>query len=189
MFRRLLAIILSFPFLCHAGLSTYELEMKQIPTLPSQPPPILRPQNRILPPCSRFCILENRRFEVDSSLGSDAERLKPIFEDVPQAMNELQTYQMNREELRTSAYLGTAALLLLGAGFFINRTPVDVSSGVIQPNGYLMLTGATLAVGTIVHLVSTLLTNDQHIGKAIHHYNHAHPEKPIELLFSTGIRF
>ena len=189
MFRRLLPLILGFPYLCHAGLSTYEFEIGQIPTLPSQPPPILRPHNQILPPCARFCVLENRKFEIDSFLGSDAERLKPIFDDVPQAMTELRVYQANREQLRTSAYLGTAALVLLGTGFFINRMPVDASSGVIQPNGYLMLTGATLAVGTIVHLVSTLVTNDRHIGNAIHHYNQAHPDRPIDPLFSTGIHF
>ncbi|NBU21017.1 hypothetical protein EBS43_06350 [bacterium] len=189
MFRRLLPLILGFPYLCHAGVSTFELEMRQIPTQPSQPPMFVKPEPHFVPPCARFCILNHRKFEVDSFLAVDAERLKPVFEDVPQAMSELQTYQNNRAQLRTSAYLGTAALLLLGTGLMMQRTPVDVNSGVIQPNGYLILTGATLGIGTIVHLISTLATNDLHIEHAIKYYNQAHPEKPIEPLFSTGIHF
>ena len=163
--------------------------MRQIPTQPSQPPLLAKPQPKFSPPCARYCILEHRKFEVDSFLSVDAERLRPVLEDVPQAMNELKVYQENRIQLRTSAYLGTAALVLLGTGLLMSRTPVDMNSGVIQPNGYLILTGATLGVGTIIHLISTLVTNDQHIGKAIEHYNHAHPEKPIEPLFSTGFHF
>ncbi len=165
-----------------------ERGISQIPTQPSQPPGLTQKQFKQSGHCERFFLFEGKRYECDSNLGGDAERLRPILQDVPAAIAELDQYQKSRSDVRVSGHLITSALVLAGLGMlFSGGQPFNPSNGGLTPGGAVVLTGMTLGVGAIVHGFTVVNSSDKHIENAVHFYNAAHPDHPVDLQFKTGI--
>lgn len=166
----------------------YEEQEKDIPRKPSMPPDLVQ---RTPPPfshCERYFVFQGKKIECDSAVGGDAEMLRPIMRDVPAAIAELDAYKRANKNVRIAAYVGTAGILATILGGVISHPIVD-SSGTLQPGGYITFTGIALAVNAVIYGLSLVKTNEVHIGNAVRYYNQAHPEKPVELLFSTQVHF
>lgn len=187
---RTLAIFLNLiSYVCFAAGTPYEKEEAQIPKKPSAPPLQKVRKAKPIPHCERFFVYQGRQLECDSNVGRDAERLRPFVETVPEAMAELDLYQENRKKMRYAAYLGTFSLLTIVAGILVSRPPIDENSGAIRPGGFLILLGLVGGVNATIWGFTASTSNERHIGNAVNYYNAAHPDRPIELQFSTQINF
>jgi hypothetical protein len=187
MLRTVCLLLTLVSYLCFAAGSPYEKEESQIPTTPSTPPLQKVKKAREIPHCERFFIYQGKQLECDSNVGRDAERLRPLMEDVPEAVAELDIYQENRRNMRYAAYLGTVSILTMIAGTLVSRPPFDANSGAIRPGGFLLLLGLVGGVNAVVWGFTASNSNERHIGNAVNYYNGAHPNRPIELQFSTQI--
>ena len=162
--------------------------LSRIPQQPSQPPGLVQKKVNPHSHCERFFLLEGQRYECDSNLGRDAERLRTLVQDVPQAVAELDTYQKNLQDVRVSGYLMTSAFVLVVLGMIFSQAqPFNPANGGLTPGGGFVLTGLTLGVGSLVHGFTLVNMNEQHIDRAVRAYNEVHPERPVELQFNTGI--
>ncbi len=170
-------------------------DLTGIPQKPSAPG--LRP--RKVPEdifhCARYFSVGGKRLDCDSNVRRDAEKLRPILEPVPEAITALNTYQRNRRNLKTAAYVGTAGILVAAAGWLVARTlfsqpgtanPTD--TGILIRN-LATLSGVSISAGSVVYGLTLTRTNERNLGRAVEIYNAAKPEMPIELLFTTGITF
>ncbi|OFZ19872.1 MAG: hypothetical protein A2X94_14520 [Bdellovibrionales bacterium GWB1_55_8] len=175
-----------------------------IPAKPSAPAPFAPPRPVEPFRCERYVLYRGQQIPCDSIVRQDAERLRPIIEDVPAAVLELNKYQKNRRDIRKAAYFGTAGIVLATAAFFISQQYHDSASELQQQGDtsgaqaqssksdiFKALTwgGLALTGGTIVFGISLLRTNELHLGNAVREFNDARPETPIELQFTTEIRF
>ena len=169
----------------------YEKEESQIPKKPSAPPPLLQKVPPNYSHCERYFVYQGKKIECDSNLGGDAERLRPLMEDVPAAIAELDAYQDNRQKMKLAAYLGTLGLVVLMSGFILGRsTPAfDPISGTPNLLGYVMIGGLGVTVHSVILGFSVGKTNESHVGNAVQYYNSVHPDQPIELKFSTELNF
>ena len=183
--RRLIALLLT---LSHLGsvaasaadaprTSSFELEERQIPQKPRKPPPVHQKIPMNIPHCERIMLYQGKNQEIDSDLGNDAEHLKRLVQDVPSAVAELDAYQENRRKVKLAAYIGSAGLILAGAGLIAGS------------NKGLAYGGALLTAGSFGFGLGLLQSNENHLKNAVQNYNSAHPEKPIEFQFSAGFHF
>lgn len=166
-----------------------EPELRQIPKKPSAPPALEQKVPSDIPHCERFFLYRGKKLECDSNVSKDAERLRPIIQDVPRALYELDTYQANRARLKSVAYVGTAGLLAIVAGIFVSHPPFNRDSGSPQVGKFVSIGGGALAVGSLIYGLSLVKTNEAHVSQAVDYYNSAHPNDRIELQFSTRINF
>ena len=189
--RFITIFFLIVPITGQAASSPYENEIKEIPKKPSTPPALTQKSPADIPHCERFFVYQGRKLECDSNLGRDAERLRGIMQDVPQAIAELDTYQANREKIKIAAYLGTAGIVAILAGFVVGRPnlPFDPVSGAPRLGGIVILGGLGLSANALIYGLSVGKTNEGHLGNAVQYYNSAHPDRPIELKFSTEVNF
>jgi hypothetical protein len=157
-------------------------DSEKIPTAPSAPPALF---NRAPPQtfqCQRSYTFEGKNYSCDSNLRSDGEKLRPLLEQTPDAVAQLDEYQRSQQALKTTAYVGTAGLILLIAG---------AVSG--SPNGFVR--GSMLIGGLIIMEESFRYgylereRNEAMLGNAVQTYNKANPDKTIQLKFSTGVNF
>jgi hypothetical protein len=177
------------PLSSFANQPSYEHEVKQIPKKPSTPPTLTQKAPKQIPHCERYYLYLGKRLECDSNLGRDGENLRAIMHDVPSAIAELDIYQDNLKKVQYAAYFGTGGLLTVVGGALISRPPVDPSSGALKPGGYIMLAGAVVILNSLLYGLSLVKTNESHLSNAVNYYNSAHPERPIELQFSTQVNF
>lgn len=174
--------------------SDLDKEAEQIPKKPTAPPSLIRkvPAERSFQ-CDRQFTHKGKTYDCDSFFKQDAEGLRPIIQDVPEAVMELNAYQATRRNLRTMAYVSTA-------GFVIALTGLLAGSRFKDPDGRTSSTGHSIrnigligglgiAAGSLIYGISLIKTNETRLGSAVQSYNTAHPETPIELQFSTGITF
>jgi hypothetical protein len=175
--------------IAHADQSVYELEERQIPKNPSQPPSLRQRPARDSHHCERFFVFDGKKEECDSNLGHDAERLRPLMHDVPSALEELDLYQENLKKIKTAAYVGTAGILAMIVGVIMSRPPFDPNSGAARPGAYVMMVGLAAGVNSMIYGFSLVKTNEAHLGNAVQYYNAAHPDRAIELQFSTNVNF
>jgi hypothetical protein len=179
------------PYLCFAE-SPYDKEEAQIPQKPSTPPALMQRIAPNIPHCERYFVYQGKSMECDSNSGQDADRFRSIMEDVPAALAELDIYQDNRQKMRIAAYTGTFGLLAMIAGFFVigrPNPPFDPISGSPNIGGYFMIGGLGLVGSSFIYGLTVSRTNESHIGNAVEIFNAAHPDRPIELRFSTEINF
>jgi hypothetical protein len=179
------------PYFCFAQ-SPYDKEEAQIPQKPSTPPALMQRIAPNIPHCERYFVYQGKNMECDSNSGQDADRFRTIMEDVPAAIAELDVYQSNRQKMRIAAYSGTLGVLAMISGFFVigrPDPPFDPLSGTPSAGGYTMIGGIGLFVSSIIYGLTVSRTNEAHIGNAVQFFNAAHPDRPIELRFSTGINF
>jgi hypothetical protein len=165
--------------------SRYKEQESQIPKRPSAPAPLPGGSPSDTFRCTRYFTWKGKTYECDSYVRQDAEKLRTIVADVPDAVAELDAYQATRVKLRTAAYLGTAGLIVTVIGLAAaNRLDNPVFAR------YLSLTaGLGLSAGSFVYAVGAIQANEAHLGSAVQFYNSARPQTPIELQFTTGFNF
>jgi hypothetical protein len=162
-----------------------------LPPIPEQPstlPVFARSRPSAPQECDRFFVYQKKKILCDSNLGKDAEALRPILSQVPEAVSYLDKYQRRRRQLKTSAYFGTVGLALLLTGLLApkisNQPNTQQTIKNVSKIGGLGFLTATGIFGIII-----LSTNEANLGQAVQIYNQKRPNDPIELQFSTGILF
>ena len=181
-----------FPRGAFAGeipVQSYEKEEKLIPKAPSAPPSLEQRIPPNLPHCERYFTYGGKRLECDSQLGRDAEMLRPIMRDVPDAIAELDAYARANNQILVAGYVASAGFLTAIIGGAAASPLLDPGTGALRTGGYLVFGGLALAANAIIYGLSLLKTNEAHIGNAVRIYNDVHPDKPIVLEFTTSINF
>ena len=160
------------------------------PAKPTAPLALKQPEVHDAFRCERRFLYKGKIFGCDSNVQRDAERLRPILTDVPPALAELDTYQRNRQNIRSAAYVGSIGLLAALGGFLVSRTFTNKDGQLTDTGtairGYSLAAGLGLTGLSLVYGLSILSTNESHIDNAVLLHNKAHPDTPIELQFSTG---
>src|SRR5690348_8101983 len=104
LFRPNTAACLILALLAQSWAFAADPETSGIPRMPSAPPVL----SKKLPveefSCTRMVRYRGQTINCDSNLRWDGENLRPIFEDNPAAINELNAYQSNRRSLNNLAY-------------------------------------------------------------------------------------
>jgi hypothetical protein len=168
---------------------TYETQEAAIPKLPKAPPPIAGGAPSDTFRCTRYFTWKGKKFECDSFVRQDAENLRTIVADVPEAVNELNDYQATRASIHNTAYIASAGILLSILGFVLHaRFHDDKPVGQAITRG-VSFAGLGAAAGSFIYALGTIQANEMRLGSAVQYYNNARPDTPIELHFSTGIAF
>lgn len=171
----------------------FSAEESQIPQSPSAPPSLSQQAPTDLFHCERKFVYQGKTLDCDSNIQRDGENLRPIIQDVPAAISELDAYQRNRRTLRKTAYVASLGVLAMIAGYFATHATGngkfrnDDTS--LRTLSYLVVGGAVLTAGSFIYGFTLYKTNESHLGNAINEFNQARPNTPIEIQFSTGIRF
>jgi hypothetical protein len=159
--------------------------LSKIPTRPSAPPSM----SRSAPPqtfqCQRQFVYRGKLLECDSHTNRDAENLRPIISGTPAAVAELDAYQAGRHSVDSLGYVSTLGLVVAGVAFAAFKSS-DARPAIWR---WTALAGAATAVGGVLYGFSFLSANEQRLGNAVQLHNQAHPDRPIELQFTTGIQF
>ncbi len=156
----------------------------------SAPQPAPNSLAKVPPPdlfqCSRYFVYRGRVLQCDSNLNRDGENLRPILQDTPAAIAELDTYQSNRRNLQKAAYTGTLGLAVVIGSSLITTlfSDVDTDSGK-RLNSYLRVGGGLLTIGSGIYGLAVLRTNERHLENAVHLHNQAQPDNPIQLKFTA----
>jgi hypothetical protein len=156
------------------------------PAAPMAPAPLVVPQLTEGFQCDQYFTFKGRAVTCDSNVRMDAENLRPIIRDTPAAIAELDAYQSNRIGVKNAAYVGSAGLLIALGGVFLSR---HFDDNQVLVRNLSLAAGLALAAGSFGYALAVLQTNEAHLGKAVNFYNAGHPDAPIELQFSTGLKF
>lgn len=162
-------------------------EEADIPQTTSAPPPLARKAIPKVHTCQRQIVYRGQVLNCDSHLHWDGERLRPILQNVPEAISELDIYQKNRRKVQTLAYTSTLGLILIGAGIFLGRNLASADRLAIR--NVLAGTGAGITAGSVIYGFTLIRTNEEHLSNSVNIYNDKNPKDPIELKFTTGISF
>jgi hypothetical protein len=185
-----------------SGPTEFKKEESQIPKSPTAPAPIPTSAPKDTFRCTRYFTWKGKTFECDSFVRPDAERLRNIVSDSPQAVNEINEYQATQARLHTMAYVASTGLIvtLLGLILHIHYGQTETIGTPGAPGSYtqqkyplgntitqiMTYGGLGIAGGSLVYTLGTNQANEARLGSAIQYYNSAHPDTPIELQFSTG---
>lgn len=159
--------------------------------LPQAPPAAPSTQAQKIPNtpfrCDRLIKYRGKTLPCDSALRRDGESLRTIFENSPDALEELDRYQSGRNSLKYAAYTGSVGIFLaLASGMVTNLFIPENRGDARQSTSHIVrLTGLGMTVGGVVFGLSRLRSNEDHLQSAIIKYNASQPDKPIEILFKT----
>lgn len=190
---------------------------EEIPTAPTSPPSLGQEVPTDLYPCKRKFVYQGRTLTCDSNLERDAERLRAVMTDVPSAVSEIDDYQRTRRRVKRLAYTATAGIAMFLTGRIITSVFMPQSQGLSKVQGtegynvatttvigdpnsdqetvrnqirrYTLIGGLGLAGASLITAVVLLGESEARIGAAVNLFNQAHPDRPIELQFSTGFSF
>jgi hypothetical protein len=168
--------------------STIQKEEGAIPTQPSAPTQLWSETPIHSQRCRRTLLYRGEVLSCDSVIASDAAGLRPILDQTPEALSELEAYQKGRRDIRRLAYIGSSGLVLAFLGptiaRFIPDPAVQSTLSSILTYGGIGLTGGVVLFGGV-----TLRNNEKHLENAVKLYNQANPRDPVELQFSTTFAF
>ena len=173
----------------HRQSNPFTLDESEIPKQPSAPPALSRRVPLEHYRCRRQYLYRGNLLNCDSYLYRDGERLRPILEKSPKAIEELNTYQTNQKRLGMLAYVSTLGLALIGSSMLARKYLWSTDPEAVAKRNRILLPGAAIAAGSFGYGMFLVITNDRHLGSAVDHYNEAFPEDRIELQFSTGWSF
>ncbi len=160
-------------------------EEKKIPKAVQAPRSLVRPIPIDPFNCQRTYTLQGKTYSCDSLLYRDGEKLRPLFEGLPDAISELNLYQKNKRIMTGTAYVSTIGILV----FLIANTFKGDSSERTPPLGWVAYSGLALSAGSFTYGFVLGKTNEKHLKNAIEFYNQAHPDEPIEIQISTTFSF
>ncbi|MBS1962975.1 MAG: hypothetical protein JST04_12220 [Bdellovibrionales bacterium] len=139
--------------------------------------------------CDRLIQFRGKTLPCDSALRRDGESLRAIFEKAKatSSIEELDAYQTGRSQVRYSAYVGTAGLLIAATGGVLANIFIDSSRPTARQDTakVLRFSGIGLTVGSVIFGLSALRSNESHLQNAIIQYNASQPDKPISILFKS----
>lgn len=162
--------------------------LQNLPRTPTAPPMITPVKKPNVIRCTRKYLYQGRMVDCDSNLDRDGEGLRPVLNQVPAAIAELDSYQKKRKEIMKLSYAGGVGLLaILGGAFGSRLTSNEATSRDLRSIGIgsgILILGVTLITG-----YTSLKATHRHLGDAVKKYNDARPGDPIELQFSTGVEF
>ncbi len=184
-FKSPIAILALVTFYFSAVGSSAELIQIQAPNAPpalGRQPPAVKSFS-----CQRQYLYRGNRLDCDSNLHRDGENLRPLIADVPAAIAELDQYQRNQKSLKKLAYIGTLGLVMFSVGMLLKDRAEGNNKIVIR--NLVAYPGLALIGGSFLYGLTVLSTNEDHLTRAVDHYNQIHPEDRIELQFSTGLDF
>lgn len=154
---------------------------------PSAPPALSRRVPKETLSCTRQYVYQGKTLDCDSNLARDAENLRPVFQEVPAALKELDLYQATRRQVRGLAYTSTIGLVLIVTGYLLGRE-IEGLDGIAIRNA-VAGSGLVLTTGSVVFGFVSLRANEARLDQAIRLHNEAKPDRPIELLVTTSVRF
>ena len=168
--------------------STIQKEESAIPTQPSAPTQLWSETPIHSQRCRRTILYRGEVLSCDSVISNDAAGLRPILDQTPEALSELEAYQKGRRDIRRLAYIGSGGLALAFLGptiaRFIPDPAIQSTLSSILTYGGIGLTGGVVLFGGV-----TLRNNEKHLENAVRLYNQANPRDPVELQFSTTFAF
>jgi hypothetical protein len=191
----MVAILLLLASPAHAAgptggtVSPYQKQEAEIPQLPKAPAPIPGGSPSDTFRCTRYFTWQGKKFECDSFVRQDAENLRTIVANVPQAVTELDDYQATRSSLKNTAYIGSAGLVLFVAGLLLHGRFSDEAPAGQNISRGISILGLGAAGGSFIYALGQIQANELRLGSAVQYYNTAHPDTPVELQFSTGFAF
>jgi hypothetical protein len=157
-----------------------------VPDQPFAPPTLKRPVIKDAFHCERTFLYKGKTYGCDSYVQRDAERLRIFVSDIPEATSEIDTYQRNRKNVRTAAYVGSLGILFALAGILVGPLVTNSDVGRSDIRTVTSYAGGGITLGAIAFGVITLNNNESHIDRAVALHNEAHPTTPIVLQFSKG---
>jgi hypothetical protein len=135
--------------------------------------------------CERLIRVGDEVFACDSPVATDAENLRSLLKNTPEALKELDLYQQNRKKVRIGAYTGSLGVfLILGNSLITNLVTKDQAARDSLGKN-LRLAGVALTLGSVVYGITYLRSNETHLQNAMDRYNEKNPNKKIEFLFQT----
>ena len=158
-----------------------------IPASPSAPPQLGNAAQIPSLGCQREFTFGGKIYALDSWHRKDGERLRPLLQGVPEALNELDSYQETPPRLRSAAFITTAGLLLLVTGLFLRQREGGNSGPTI--GNIAGLAGIGIAAGGVVYGVTLLTSNESYLERAVDLHNQARPNQPIQLVVGARALF
>jgi hypothetical protein len=157
------------------------------PTNGTAPQNLTRPKIIIPLGCNRPILYRGELYSIDSPQAQDAQTLKAITKDSPEAQALIDQYQNNRIKSRISAYTGTVGIFIAifstGLGRWLHpRDPKLLQTAAL-------LTGAAITVEGFSYSINLLRSNEAVLTKAVNAHNQNKPNDPVELQFTTGWSF
>jgi len=134
--------------------------------------------------CPRYFTYRGKDFGCDSALRKDAEGLRSFLERSPSAIESLNLYQSNLNQLNQFAYVSSGGLLLMLLSGPLSKQFGQSNQTWIRLGS--LVTGGGLVVGSSFLGFSFIRKNESNLSEAIHRYNIDFPEDRIELKFSTS---
>lgn len=159
----------------------------RVPVRPNAPPQLARKYDIEAFGCKRQYTLAGHYMPLDSFHRQDAEKLRPIVSDIPDAINSLNAYQDNKRTLKTLGYVGTAGIVIAVAGAFLAGEIDTYEGDPHRPSPIVryspMFAGIGIVVGTILYGLIRLDSNEDNLADTVKYYNEAHPSQPVKLDF------
>jgi hypothetical protein len=155
---------------------------------PTAPVTISRKISKPNYPCYREYLYRGESIGCDSTLGPDGEGLRPVVKQVPESVALLDQYQKDRRNLKNLAYVGSAGLVtLLLTQYAVSRITDASARTLVQTLG--TATGAGLLAGGLVWGLVVVYRSDGRLEEITRIYNAKRPDDPIQLQFSTEVKF
>lgn len=136
--------------------------------------------------CSRDFTWKGRRYPCDSFFRRDAEGLRAVIAEVPEALEILSQYQRTRRNVRIAAFTATGGVAVAGVAFAASRA--------FYPNGgndATLVRNVGIGIGLVVVVTSFVSAfvlqqiNEARLNRLAVTYNSAKPDTPIGLEFTT----
>jgi hypothetical protein len=155
------------------------------------------------PGCNREFSMSNQAKRIDSNFDKDGENLRPVIKDIPEAVEELNTYQTNKKHAQYAAYVGTLGLLVVLGGYLGSEISKIQETGQVSdpPEGgaaplpkdpkarIVMAAGGAVAAASFAFSFIVLRSNEAHLKNAANTYNEKNKENPLELRIDSQWTF
>ncbi len=178
--------------LCTVSIPLHAAEPKKRAPVETKPSEMIAARKKVMENpfrCDRLIKYQGKSFPCDSHLKRDGESLRSVMLDTPSALEEIDTYQRNRRNVKYAAYTGTAGVLIaltnsLTVKLFVPSSPERDKErrSTASANRW---GGIGLSQGSVIYGHSYHRSNETHLNNAIIRFNEAHPDKPIEILFKS----
>lgn len=164
-----------------------------------RPPTTLPPDLGITVPfqefgCQREFRLRGKSRFLDSPHRQDAEGLREAFQNTPESLALLDSYQDTKKAAQHSAYLGTVglAIFLLGPvliDHLMKNEKGEPQQGAKSVKKIAFWGGLGIAGGAFGYSFAVLRMNDRKLDEALAKYNDSNPRDSLEFQFSTSVFF
>ena len=172
------------------ALAQRKLEPKLVTPKPTTRPPQMEPEEVIRPlGCIRKATLDGDLIPCDSFHKKNGEKLRPLFQDTPKALEALNRYQSTRDRADWGIYTGSLGVFMALGGWIASTQITDPQlSNQIRSIG--IVGGLSLTAGSVVFSLITLNAAEAHLADAVTAFNDAHPKKPLSVIeIKTRILF